>query len=89
MGKIIDYDKRRTKRLVYLLPVAFLALIIILMTVEHTQVVDRFFSVGYQGPMQILPEITIIDDKSIEAEIFSEELHDMVAREIDLVSDDE
>jgi TonB family protein len=89
MGKIIDYDKRRTKRLIYLLPVAFLVLIIILMTVEHTQVVDRFFSVGYEGPMQVLPEITIIDDKSIEAEIFSEERHDMVAREIELISDDE
>ncbi|MCK4538050.1 MAG: energy transducer TonB [Candidatus Krumholzibacteria bacterium] len=89
MGKIIDYDKRRTKRLAYLLPVAFLVLIIILMTIEHTQIVDKFFSVGYQGPLRILPEITIIDDKSIEAEIFSEERHDMVAREIELVSDDE
>ncbi|MBU8921914.1 MAG: energy transducer TonB [Bacteroidales bacterium] len=89
MGKIIDYDKRRTKRLVYLLPVAFLVLIIILMTIEHTQVVDRFFYVGYEGPMQILPEITIIDDKSLQAEIFSEERHDMVAREIELISDDE
>ena len=89
MGKIIDYDKKRTKRLFYLLPVAFLILIIILITIEHTQIVDKFFSVGYQGPMQILPEITIIDDNSIEAEIFSEERHDMVAREVELVSDDE
>jgi TonB family protein len=84
-----EYDRAWTKRLVWLLPVAMLILTAFLLTVERLQVADRIFSVGYEGPMQLLPEITILDDTGLETEVFSEERHDMVAREVEVYSDEE
>lgn len=89
MGRIREYDRAWVKRLVWLLPVAMLTLVVILLTLEHLQVVDHFFNVGYEGPMQLLPEITILDDTGLEAEIFAEERHDMVAREVEVYSEEE
>lgn len=89
MAKIIEYDQKRRKRLLLFIPVGIIAIAVLLITVERTRVVDKFFSIGYEGPMQILPEITIIDDKGMEAEIFSKERRDMVARDIQLFSEEE
>ena len=86
--KIKEYDSQLRKRLIYLLPVSILLLIIIALSLERMRVVDRIFSVGYEGPMQILPEITILDDSGIEAEIFEKERHDMVAREVEVYSEE-
>jgi TonB family protein len=87
-NKIKEYDRKWRKRLAYLLPVSMLLLIIIAISLEKARVVDRIFSVGYEGPMQILPEITILDDAGIEAEIFEKERHDMVAREVEVYSEE-
>jgi len=89
MGKIVEYDKKLKRRLFLTVPLALLALLMLLFTAEKTNVVDRVFSVGFEGPDKFMPEITIIDERGIEAEIFSEERHDMVAREIELVSNEE
>lgn len=89
MGRIREYDREWMKRLVWLLPAALLLLVSILITLERLQVVDNFFSVGYEGPMQLLPEITILDETGLEAEVFSEERHDMVAREVEVYSEEE
>jgi TonB family protein len=86
--KIKEYDRQWRKRLVYLLPVSVLLLIVLAITLERSRVVERIFSVGYEGPMQILPEITILDDSGIEAEVFAEERHDMVAREVEVYSEE-
>lgn len=86
--KIKEYDRRWRKRIVYLLPVSVLFLVILAISLEKTKVVDRIFSVGYEGPMQILPEITILDDSGIEAEVFEKERHDMVARDVEVYSEE-
>jgi TonB family protein len=86
--KIKEYDRKWHKRLIYLVPVVLLLLIILALSLERMRVVDRIFSVGYEGPMQILPEITILDDSGIEAEIFEKERHDMVAREVEVYSEE-
>jgi TonB family protein len=86
--KIKEYDRQLRKRLIYLLPVSVLLLIILLLSIEMTGVADRIFNVGYEGPMQILPQITILDDAGIEAEIFEKERHDMVAREVEVYSEE-
>jgi TonB family protein len=88
LKKIKEYDKQLRKRLIYLLPVSLLLLIILLVSLEKMRVVDRIFSVGYEGPMQILPQITILDDSGIEADVFEEERHDMVAREVEVYSEE-
>ena len=86
--KIKEYDRQWRKRLIYLLPVSVLLLIILAIGLEKARVVDRIFSVGYEGPMQILPEITILDDSGIEAEVFEKERHDMVARDVEVYSEE-
>ena len=86
--RIKEYDRRWRKRLIYLLPVSVLLLIILAISLEKTKVVDRIYSVGYEGPMQILPEITILDDSGIEAEVFEKERHDMVARDVEVYSEE-
>lgn len=86
--KIKEYDRRRRKRIVYLLPVSVLLLVILAISLEKARVVDRIFSVGYEGPMQILPEITILDDSGIEAKVFEKERHDMVARDVEVYSEE-
>jgi TonB family protein len=86
--KIKDYDSKLRKRLAYLLPISVLILIIAAITIEKMRVVDRIFSVGYEGPMQILPEITILDDSGVEAEVFEKEKHDMVARDVEVYSEE-
>lgn len=85
----MEYDRKRARRLALMVPVALVVIIAILATVERSRVVDRFFSIGYEGPMQLLPEITIIDDRGREAEIFSEEKRDMVTQKVEVVSDEE
>ncbi len=86
--KIKEYDRQWRKRLIYLLPVSVLLLIILAIGLEKSRVVDRIFSVGYEGPMQILPEITILDDSGIEAEVFEKERHDMIARDVKVYSEE-
>ncbi len=86
--KIKEYDRQLKRRLIYLLPVSVLLLIILGLSLERMRVVDRIFNVGYEGPMQILPQITILDDSGIEAEVFEKEKHDMVAREVEVYSEE-
>ncbi|MBN2072037.1 MAG: energy transducer TonB [Candidatus Krumholzibacteriota bacterium] len=89
MGKIVEYDRKLTKRLILTIPIALITLLLLLFSAERSRVVDRIFSVGYEGEERFVPEITIIDDRGIEAEVFSEERHDIVVREMDLVSEEE
>lgn len=89
MHKIRDYDRKRTKRLLYFVPVSIIMILIAMLTAEKTRVVDRMFTVGYEGPMKLLPEITIIDDKSVEAEVFSVERHDMKVREVEIFNEED
>jgi protein TonB len=84
-----EYDKAALKRLVWLIPLSMLILVLILITLEHLQVADTFFNVGYEGPMKLLPEITILDDSGAEAEVFAEERHDMVARDVEVYTEEE
>jgi TonB family protein len=86
--KIKEYDRKWRKRVIYFLPVTLLLLIILALSLEKMRVVDRIFSVGYEGPMKILPEITILDERGAEADIFEEERHDMVARDVEVYSEE-
>jgi protein TonB len=89
MRKIKEYDRKRTKRLIYILPVALALITILLATLEKSRIMDRIFTIGYEGPMKVLPEITIIDDKGLEAEFLSEERHDMVVKDVEFYSEEE
>ncbi|HSG29074.1 MAG TPA: energy transducer TonB [Candidatus Krumholzibacterium sp.] len=89
MGRIVQYDRSRAKRLVLTVPLALLVLSLVLLTAERTRVMHKFFSIGYEGPMQLLPEITIIDDRGREAEIFTEERRDQVTQKVEVVSEEE
>jgi len=66
MGRIEEYDRKRTKLLALILPVALCVILLILLTMEKTNVVKRYFTVGYKGPMKVLPEIQIVDEFGLE-----------------------
>jgi TonB family protein len=83
MRKIKDYDRARNKRLIALTPIGLLFILVILISLEQSQVVERLFTVGFEGPMELLPEITIIDEQGIESDVTAEERHAMVAREVE------
>jgi TonB family protein len=87
--KIKEYDQKRAKRLLYIIPVAIAVITILLATLEKSKVMDRIFMVGYEGPMKILPEITIIDDRGLEAEFLSEERRDMIVKDVEVYSEEE
>jgi len=66
MGRIEEYDKKRTRLLILILPIALCVILLILLTMEKTNVVKRYFTVGYKGPMKVLPEIQIVDEIGLE-----------------------
>jgi len=66
MGRIEEYDKKRQKHLLVILPISLLILVIILISMEKTGVVRKYFTVGFRGPMKIVPEIEIVDETGLE-----------------------
>jgi len=66
MGRIEEYDRKRTRFLLLTLPIALCIILLILVTMEKTNVVKRYFTVGYKGPMKVLPEIQIVDEIGLE-----------------------
>ena len=88
MGKIDDYDHKRNKRLLIALPIAFAALFVILFSLNQTRMVERIFLVGYEGPMQLIPEIRIIDERAIEGETSKRERHTLIAQNVVLDSEE-
>jgi TonB family protein len=82
MWKIKEYDRKRNRRLLLFIPVGLIVLLVILISVERSQVVDRIFTVGYEGPPRFVPTITIIEEKGIESEVTLPEQHRLVAQEV-------
>ena len=89
MEKIKDREKRLNRRLLMLVPAAVAILFLLSFTADKTRVASRIFSVGYEGPMRLLPDITIIDNKGLESELFSEEKHRMTVRDVEIFSENE
>ena len=89
MEKIRDREKRLNRRLLLLVPAAVAILLLLSFTADKTRVAKRIFSVGYEGPMQLMPDITIIDNKGIESELFSEEKHRMTLQDVEVFSENE
>lgn len=82
MGRIEEYDRGMQRRLIILVPVSLLVLILLLLTLDRTRVVERIFTVGYEGPERFVPEITIIDESGIESEVSAEERDAMIANDV-------
>lgn len=87
MTKIYDYDRARNKRLAALLPVSLIFIFIIMISFEEMQVVEKLYSVGYEGPMELIPEITIIDERGIESDVTAEERRALVAQNVEIESE--
>ena len=82
MWNIKEYDRKRNRRLLLFIPVSLIALFVILFSLERSQVVDRIFTVGYEGPPRFVPTITIIEEKGIESEVTMPERHRMIAQNV-------
>ncbi len=82
MWKIKEYDRKRNRRLLLSIPIGLIALLLILFSIERSKVVDRIFTVGYEGPPVFIPTITIIEEKGIESDVTMPELHHMVAQTV-------
>ena len=82
MWKIKEYDRKRNRRLLLFIPISMIALLVILLSLERSQVIERIFTVGYEGPTRFVPTITIIEEKGIESDVTMPELHRMVAQKI-------
>jgi len=87
MTKIYDYDRARNKRLAALLPVSLIFLFIIMISLEEMQVIEKLYSVGYEGPMELIPEISIIDEHGIESDVTAEERRALVAQNVEVESE--
>ncbi len=88
MWKIKEYDRKRNRRLLLLIPVSVIALLVILLSLERSQIVERIFTVGYEGPPRFVPTITIVEEKGIESEVTLPERHRMVAQKIVLENEE-
>lgn len=88
MWKIKEYDRKRNRRLLLFIPVSLIALLVILFSLERSQVVERIFTVGYEGPPRFVPTITIVEEKGIESEVTMPERHRMVAQKIVLENEE-
>lgn len=82
MGRIKEYDRKLHRRLMVLVPVSLLALILLVFTLDRSRVIERIFTVGYEGPDSFIPEITIINESGIESEVNAEERDAMKASDI-------
>lgn len=82
MGRIKEYDRKLRRRLIVLVPVSLLALILLVFTLDRSRVVERIFTVGYEGPERFIPEITIIEESGIESEVTAEARDAMMARDV-------
>ena len=87
MTKIYDYDRARNKRLAALLPVSLIFLFIIMISLEEMKVVEKLYSVGYEGPMELIPEITIIDELGIVSDVTAEQRNALVAQNVEVESE--
>jgi TonB family protein len=88
MGKISEHDKKMNKRLLLATPAALLIIILILLGMEETNVVENAFTVGYEGPLELVPEISIIDESDIESDRSSVQRDAMIAQNVVLDSED-
>jgi len=83
MGKIVKYDRRRFKRLLLLLPLTLLIMLVVLFFIERSRIIDKKFSVGYEGPMKFVPEVRILDESDLGKEDdFTERYEPMVSKEV-------
>ncbi len=88
MGKIVKYDRKRMKRLLLLLPLSVLIMLVVLFFIERSRIIDKKFSVGYEGPMKFVPEVRILDERDFgEEDDFTEKYKPMVSRKV--VTDEE
>ena len=82
MGRIEEYDRKLHKRLLVLVPLSLLVLILLVFSLDKSRVVERIFTVGYEGPESFIPEITIIDESGIESDVRSEARDAMKAEDV-------
>ena len=87
MRKINEYDRKRNKRLLICLPVSMLLLFIIWISIDRATLIDKIYYIGYEGPTNFIPEITIIDEKSIESDVTRQERNAIIAQNVVLDSD--
>ena len=82
MGRIEEYDRKLHKRLLVLVPLSLLVLILLVFSLDKSRVVERIFTVGYEGPESFIPEITIIDESGIESDVSAEARDAMKAEDV-------
>lgn len=82
MWKIREYDRKRNRRLLLIIPVSLIVLFVILFSLDRSRVVERIFTVGYEGSPRFVPQITIVEEKGIESDVTMPERHRMVAERI-------
>lgn len=88
MGRISNYDSGRRRRLAFILPLSLALLFLLLVGTDRLRIFERVFMVGYEGPMRLLPEISIIDEKDIQSDVNSTRRDAMIAREIRLENEE-
>ncbi len=82
MGRIEEHDRKLHRRLLVLVPLSLLTLILLVFTLDKSRVMERLFTVGYEGPESFIPEITIIDESGIESDVTIEERDAMRVNEV-------
>lgn len=82
MGKIVKYDRQRIRLIVKLIPVTILVMALALYLLNRTGIIEKKFNVGYEGPMKLVPEVRILDEKTGDEKGTMEYYTPMVGREM-------
>ena len=82
MGRIEEHDRKLRRRLLVIVPVSLLALLLTVFTLDRSRVIERIFTVGYEGPESFIPKITIIDESVIESELSAKERDAMMMNDV-------
>jgi len=69
MTSIVEHDRRYRRRIMLVFPLVVLAHALLLVTFVRVDIVRNVIMFGYEGPPEMRPEISILDDRTPEEEV--------------------
>jgi TonB family protein len=82
MISIGEHDRRYRRRLKILFPIVVSAHLLLFVTLVRIDVVRNIIMFGYEGPPELRPEISIIDDRTVDEEVAEQPRPSVVAPDI-------
>jgi len=88
MGRISEHDCGMRRRLAIITPLAILAHFIAFVTLTRVAIFPDPVSLGYEGPAKFEPEISIVDNRTIESKVPSRRHNVMIVQNVMIEGED-